>query len=144
MANIQEERHLELFDKMDFDAYSKKDWTLFKALHAPHPKVVMPDGSIVDDLTQHTDDMIYLASFMPDLEVTSHPIKVAMGDWTAVVGVTEGTFTETMMTENGPIGPTGKHMKIRMSTFARWENEQIVEEHLFWDSAEMMKQLGVQ
>ena len=38
----------------------------------------------------------------------------------------------------------GKHMKIRMSTFARWENEQIVEEHLFWDSAEMMKQLGVQ
>lgn len=24
MANIQEERHLELFDKMDFDAYSKK------------------------------------------------------------------------------------------------------------------------
>lgn len=139
----QQDINLELFDKMDFEAYSKKDWDLFKTLHGEHPKVVMPDGDIIEDLDHHTDDMIYLASFMPDLAVTDHPIKVAMDDWTAVVGITEGTFTEPMMTADGPVQPTGKHMKIRMSTFAKWEDGKIVEEHLFWDSADMMKQLGV-
>lgn len=143
MSRTQQEINLELFDKMDYLAYSKKDWELFKELHGEHPKVFMPDGSVVDDLDTHTDDMIYLATFMPDIKVVDHPIKLAMGDWTAVVGITTGTFTKPMQVEGGIIDPTYKSMKIRMSTFARWENGKIVEEHLFWDSSEMMKQLGV-
>ena len=29
-----------------------------------------------------------------------------------------------------------------MATIARWKNGCIAEEHLFWDNAEYMKQLG--
>jgi predicted ester cyclase len=41
------------------------------------------------------------------------------------------------------IEPTGKHFKITMVTIARWEDERIAEEHLFWDNAEMMRQMGL-
>jgi hypothetical protein len=30
-----------------------------------------------------------------------------------------------------------------MVTIARWEDKRIAEEHLFWDNAEMMRQMGL-
>jgi hypothetical protein len=41
------------------------------------------------------------------------------------------------------IAPTGKKVKIAMATIARWKNGCIAEEHLFWDNAEYLKQLGL-
>jgi AcrR family transcriptional regulator len=45
----------------------------------------MPDGSVVQGIQRHTADQHQLTSFLPDLKVVHHPIKVAQGDWTAVV-----------------------------------------------------------
>ncbi|WP_280248162.1 ester cyclase [Nocardia abscessus] len=135
---------IDLFDKMDFEAFSRHDWDLFRTLHSHHTHVVMPDGSTIDGIDAHTTDMQNMVSFMPDLRITAHPVKLAMGDWTAVIGEVTGTFTEPMNVPGGTdIAPTGKHIKFSMATFARWVDGQIAEEILFWDNADMMKQLGL-
>ncbi|MCS4275441.1 ketosteroid isomerase-like protein [Mycetocola sp. BIGb0189] len=149
LAELRAEKELaakntELFDRMDFDAYSTHDWSLFRDLHSAAPDVVMPDGTAVHDLDAHVGDMQLMVSFMPDARVLSHPIKVAQGDWTAVIGVTAGTFTAPMILPDGTrIEPTGKRLELQMATFARWENGRIAQEILFWDNTLFNTQLGL-
>lgn len=92
----------------------------------------------------HMEDMVDLFHSFPDMTIEEHPIKVAEGDWTAVVGIISGTFMQPMVLPDGTtIPPTGKKARMRMATFARWNNDQIAEEILFWDRAEWMRQLGL-
>jgi hypothetical protein len=71
-------------------------------------------------------------------------VKVANGEWTAVTGVMQGTFTKPMPTEDGKnIAPTGKEFKLPMSTFGHWKNGVMDEEYLFWDNQALMEQLGL-
>lgn len=138
------EANLARFDELDFEAFSKQDWNLFNEIHAPDVLVVFPDGRQTIGIEQHDKDIMAMFVYAPDTRVTSHPIKFGSGQWTAATGVLEGTFTEPMPLANGSsIEPTGKHFKITMVTIARWENERIAEEHLFWDNAEMMRQMGL-
>lgn len=61
-----------------------------------------------------------------------------------MIGVIEGTFTEPMPLPDGnTIPPTGKSFKLTMSTVGYWENGVMVEEYLFWDNLEFMKQIGL-
>lgn len=137
--------NLARFDEMDFEAFSTENWDLFRQLHTENPHVVMPDGSVVAHIDPHTDDMKAMFAYLPDLRVAEHPHKVAQGDWTAVVGRFTGTFTQPMVLPDGTqIPPTGNTVNLMMATFARWENNAIAEEILFWDSGEFMRQLGVQ
>ena len=129
---------------MDFDVFSKQDWPGFKQTHSASTRVVMPDGSVVTGIARHTQDMIAMFGYLPDLRVEEHSVKVAAGDWTAVVGRFTGTFSRPMpLPGGGSIPPTGKTVHMPMATFARWEDGQIAEEILFWDSGEFMKQLGL-
>jgi steroid delta-isomerase-like uncharacterized protein len=61
--------------------------------------------------------------------------------------VTEGTFTGTqtgtLRTPNGDIPPTGKAIKLRYVSVQRVEKGLIASEHLYFDQAEMMAQLGL-
>jgi predicted ester cyclase len=140
----QQARNLRLFDELDFDAFSKQDWSLFKNLHSDTVRVVMPDGSVVHDIDSHLADQHQMTSFLPDLKVFDHPIKVAQGDWTAVVGRATGTFSHPLVMPDGTeVEPTGQKLDITMATFARWENDEIVEEILFWDTAQFYSQLGI-
>jgi ketosteroid isomerase-like protein len=140
----QEARNLRLFDELDFDAFSKQDWTYFEKLHSDTVRVVMPDRSVVDGIQRHTADQHQMVSFLPDLKVVEHPIKVAQGDWTAVVGRATGTFSQPLVMPDGAqVEPTGQKLDITMATFARWENDEIVEEILFWDTAQFYGQLGI-
>lgn len=83
--------------------------------------------------------------YAPDTRILEHPIKIAQGEWTAVVGVMEGTFTEPMPIGDGKtIPPTGKAYKIQMATISHWTPAgNMDEEYLFWDNADFMKQLGL-
>ena len=40
------------------------------------------------------------------------------------------------------IEPTNKRFQIEFCTVARWKNEEIVEEKLFYDLVGLMKQIG--
>lgn len=141
----QVQANLKRFDRLDFDAYShRKDMKLFEEIHCSDVKVVFPDGRTTHGIEQHMKDIEGLFNGTPDSRVTAHPIAFGSGDWTAATGVLEATFSEPMQLPNGSsIPPTGKKVKLNMATIAKWKNGCIAEEHLFWDNAEYMKQLGL-
>jgi hypothetical protein len=69
---------------------------------------------------------------------------VAQGEWTSVIGVMEGTFTEPMPKGDGKtIPPTGKSFKLIMCTVGHWKNGVMDEEYLFWDNQSYKKQIGL-
>lgn len=138
--------NLKRFDQLDFDAYSRrKNMALFETLHCPDVKVVFPDGRVTHGIKDHVSDINnILFNGTPDSRITSHPISFGSGEWTAATGVLEATFSEPMKLPDGKsIPPTGNKVRISMATIAKWENGCIAEEHLFWDNAAYMKQLGL-
>lgn len=149
-TNTQEQQatvqaNLDRFDQLDFEAYSKQNWTLFNEIHAPDVKVVWPDGRQTIGIEQHDKDIMAMFVYAPDTKITVHPIKFGSGEWTAATGIMKGTFSQPMPLSNGSsIPPTGKEFNLTMATIARWnEDGRIDEEYLFWDNAEFMKQIGL-
>jgi hypothetical protein len=67
-------------------------------------------------------------------------VRLGEGEWTAVTGVIEGTFTKPMSSANGPIPPNGKSFKLPMATVGYWKNGTMDEEYLFY--ATYMSQLN--
>jgi ketosteroid isomerase-like protein len=138
------ETNLSRFDELDFEAFSKQDWELFNQIHSPDVLVVFPDGRETRGIEQHDKDIMAMFVYAPDTRVTSHPIKFGSGQWTTSTGILEGTFSEPMpLSDGSSIPPTGKSFKVTMATIARWDDGRIAEEHLFWDNAEIMKQMGL-
>jgi hypothetical protein len=135
---------LEKFDELDFEAFSKANWDLFHKTHTDDVVVVWPDGHETKGFDKHIEDMKYMFSYAPDTKITGHPVKVASGEWTAVVGEMTGTFSKPMVLPNGKtIQPTGKKFKLQMSTFAHWKGDKFDKEILFWDNQAFMKQIGL-
>lgn len=140
---IQE--RLRRFDSLDFQFYSNQQWDSLAVSHDENIKVYYPDGTTTTGLfPQHIDMLKPLFVFAPDTKITAHPIKFGTGDYTAVIGEMEGTFSRPMPIGNGKtIPPTGKKFKLRMATIGIWKGGKMVEEHLFWDNQAMMKQIGL-
>lgn len=139
------QERLRRFDSLDFQFYSNQKWDSFAISHDSNIKVIYPDGTTTTGLyPQHIDMLTPLFAFAPDTKITSHPVKFGSGDWTAVIGEMEGTFSKPMAMGNGKvIQPTGKKFKLSMSTIAHWKDGKMIEEYLHWDNYSMMKQIGV-
>lgn len=139
------EMNLDKFDKLDFVDFSGQKWENFKETHSQNVKVHWPDGHITEGLDKHIEDLKYMFTYAPDTKIKEHPIKVGQGDWTAVHGIMEGTFTKPMTTPDGKtIQPTGKKFRLPMATMAHWTKEGTFdEEYLFWDNQTYMNQLGL-
>jgi hypothetical protein len=140
-------KNLTNFDDLDFRVYTNQEW---QDLHKSHTKDVIvhwPDGHVTKGIEKHIKDLSYMFTFAPDNRVKEHPVRfgTADGQWTAVIGWLEGTFTKPMVLEDGTsIKPTGKAYRIPMATIGHWNDEGIMfEEYLFWDNAEFMKQIGL-
>jgi|GEM_PF-90554 len=142
-AKVKE--HLVKFDDLDFNRFSKQDWEGFKKTHTDNVKVHWPDGHTTEGLAKHIEDMKYMFTYAPDTRIKEHPIKFGQGEYTAVYGIMEGTFTKPMTTPDGKtIQPTGKSFRLPMATIAHWTSEgKFDEEYLFWDNQTYMKQLGL-
>ena len=60
--------------------------------------------------------------FAPDTRIKEHPIKIASGEWTAVQGVMEGTFSQPMPGGGGrgmaDVGQPGLHEADRPGALA--------------------------
>jgi SnoaL-like polyketide cyclase len=135
---------LEKFDELDYEAFSKQNWDLFHKTHTDDVVVVWPDGHETRGFDKHIEDMKYMFSYAPDTKITAHPVKVASGDWTAVIGEMSGTFSKPMVTADGKtIQPTGKKFKLQMATFAHWKGDKFDKEILIWDNQTFMKQIGL-
>lgn len=138
------DQNLATFDDLDFNVYSTQKWGDFTKSHHDDILVHWPDGHTTKGLARHIEDLKYQFTFAPDTRIVDHPAKVAQGEWTAVTGTMEGTFSKPMKTPDGKsIKPTGKKFKIPMATFGHWKNGKMDEEFLFWDNMAFMKQIGL-
>ena len=143
-TEVQEQEHLTTFDDLDFNVYSGQKWDEFHKSHAADIVVHYPDGHTTTGLEEHLAELKPQFVFAPDTRIKVHPIKIAQGNWTAVAGVMEGTFSQPMPTPDGKtIAPTNKVFKLDMVTIGRWEDGVMAEEWLFWDNQTFMKQIGL-
>ena len=140
-------KNLATFDDLDFRVYTGQQW---QDLHKSHSKDVVvhwPDGHIAKGIEKHIEDLNVMFAFAPDNRIKEHPIRFGSldGEWTAVTGWLEGTFTKSMAIGGGKsIPPTGKAYRIPMATIGHWGKDGIMfEEYLFWDNGEFMKQIGL-
>lgn len=138
------ETHLQTFDTLDFDVFTHQQWDRLHESHAEDIKVHWPDGHTTEGIEVHTNDLKAMFVYAPDTRIETHPVKVGQGEWTAVIGIMEGTFTEPMPLADGQsIPPTGKSFKITMATVGHWKDGVMDEEYLFWDNQAFMQQLGL-
>ncbi|HRH66208.1 MAG TPA: polyketide cyclase [Bacteroidia bacterium] len=122
------EQRLLSFDTLDYEFYSNQQWDKFNHSHADNIKVFYPDGHVTEGLyPDHIDMLTPMFAFAPDTKIKEHPVKFGSGDWTAVIGVMEGSFSKPMPIGNGKtIPPNGKKFKIEHDhhrTLERWEND---------------------
>ncbi len=139
------EQNLATFDDLDFNVFSNQKWDELKKSHSKNVKVHWPDGHITIGIDKHIEDLKYMFTYAPDTRIKEHPIKIGQGEWTAVYGIMEGTFTKPMTTPDGKvIQPTGKSFKLPMATMSHWTKDGTFdEEYLFWDNQTYMNQLGL-
>ena len=136
--------HLENFDDLDYNVFTRQKWAELHRSHAHNITVHWPDGHSTQGIEKHIEDLKAMFVWAPDTRIKEHPVKFGQGDWTAVIGIMEGTFTKPMpIGEGKTIPPTGKAYKIRMATIGHWKDGVMVEEYLFWDNQEFMKQIGL-
>lgn len=137
-------QHLATFDELDFDVFTNQKWDRLKESHSQDIVVHWPDGSKTVGIERHIEDLKSMFVYAPDTRIEEHPVKIASGEWTSVIGVMEGTFTEPMPLPDGTvIEPTGKSFKIQMTTVGHWKDGVMDEEYLFWDNLAFMKQIGL-
>ena len=136
--------HIATFDDLDYNVFSNQQWT---ELHKSHSKDVLvhwPDGHTTQGIERHIEDLKAMFVWAPDTRIKVHTVKFGQGEWTAVIGIMEGTFTKPMPAGDGKfIEPTGKAYKINMATISHWRGSVMNEEYLFWDNQEFMKEIGL-
>ncbi|MCW3466776.1 ester cyclase [Chitinophaga nivalis] len=140
-----EDKLLTRFDSLDYDIYSNQRWDQLKISHADDILVYYPDGHTTTGIDpQHINALKPQFVFAPDTRIKEHPVKIADREWTAVIGIMEGTFTRPMPVGEGKtIPPTGKAFKLMMCTVGHWKDGRMTEEYLFWDNQAFMQQIGL-
>jgi hypothetical protein len=116
----EEKANLKRFDKLDFEAWNNRNWTLFREIHAPDVLVVDFNGNTTRGIEQHVQWAMAAISSSPDSRILAHPIKIAAGNWTAATGILPGNVT--------------------MVTVAHWKDGRITEEYLFMQNPTVMNQ----
>jgi SnoaL-like polyketide cyclase len=145
-GNAELAKNLVKFDTLDYTIFTNQEWVRFHESHSKDIKVNWPDGHFTVGLDRHIEDLKALFVYAPDTRIKQHPISFGSsnGEWTAVTGVMEGTFTKPMPIGGGKfIQPTGKSFKLPMCTIGHWKDGVMFEESLFWDNQTYMNQLGL-
>jgi hypothetical protein len=138
-------QHLATFDDLDYRVFTGQQWADLHLSHARDIVVHWPDGHSTQGLEKHIEDLQAMFVYAPDTRIQEHPVKIGQGDWTAVIGYMEGTFTRPMPIGDGKsIPPTGKSFRLAMATIGQWSADGVmVAEYLFWDNQTFMKQIGL-
>lgn len=143
-ARTTAEKNLATFDELDFVVFSHREWSRLHESHHKDVKVNWPDGHSTLGIERHIKDLDAMFVYAPDTNIAVHPVKIGSDDWTAVIGIMTGTFSQPMPTGDGKfIPPTGKKFNITMCTVGHWKDGVMIEEWLFWDNMAYMKQIGV-
>jgi len=139
-------KNLATFDTLDYTVFSNQQWVRLHESHAKDVKVNWSDGHFTTGIEKHIEDLRAMFVYAPDTRIKEHPVRFGSGngEWTAVTGVFEGTFTKPMPIGNGKfLPPTGKAFKMPMCTIGHWKDGVMIEEYLFWDNQTYMNQIGL-
>lgn len=138
--------NLALMKKGD-DAFNQRDLAGMAAAHHPDMLAhIVGSAEPVRGQQAHAQAMQGMFAAFPDVHVDNdpYPVQFAHGDWTTVITQATGTFTGEMGLPDGTAIPgTGRSFELLFTTTARWENDLLVEEYVFWDSALMAQQIGL-
>jgi len=138
------EKHLKVFDILDFDVFSNQKWDRLGESHAADIIVTWPDGHETKGIERHIADLKEMFVYAPDITIKVHPVRFGSGSFTTATGVMTGTFSKPMPIGGGKfIEPTGKRFAITMATIGHWSKGTMDHEWLFWDSGDFMRQLGL-
>jgi len=110
--------NLKLMDQLYFEAWNKKDWEMFRRLHTKNVVVINIDGTKTIGIDEYLKNIKQGLDTFKSLIVKAHPIRIGSDNWTSAVGEIELTTQDN------------KKITSLMCTAARWENNQIAEEHL--------------
>lgn len=139
----QTARHLEIFDELDLIAFNNRDMERIGEIHADEVIVHNPDGTRTSPFEPHAEELQFLFDTF-DFVVTDHIVGFGYGEWTAGISISEGRWVKPITLPDGTVlEPTGKKVRLKIATIARWENGRIVEEYLFWDNADWNRQIGL-
>jgi hypothetical protein len=137
-------KHIATFDTLDYTVFTYQQWARLHESHSTDVTVHWPDGHETHGIAKHIEDLKAMFVYAPDTRIKVHTVKIGSGEWTSVIGVMEGTFSQPMSTGDGKsIPPTGKAFKITMCTVGHWKGGVMDEEYLFWDNQTFMKQIGL-
>lgn len=94
----------------------------------PHPQ----------DLAGFKSAVVSTRTAFPDLVTTLDEVVVE-GDRAAIRWHSTGTHENALL----GVPPTGRRVDVSGATFARFEGERIVEEHVTWDPRALLAALGI-
>jgi hypothetical protein len=135
---------LATFDTLDYDVFSNQKWDRLSESHAADIVVSWPDGHDTNGIEKHIEDLKAMFVYAPNTSIKDHPIRICSGDYTAVMGVMTGTFSQPMPTPDGKtIAPTGKSFRLPMTTIGLWKGSTMTHEWLFWDNQAYLRQIGL-
>lgn len=139
----QTARHLKIFDELDLVAFNQRDMKRIGEIHADNVIVHNPDGTKTTPFPPHAKELKFLFDTF-DFVVTDHIVGFGFGQWTAGISISEGRWVKPLRLPDGTVRqPTGKKVRLKIATIARWKNERIAEEYLFWDNADWNRQIGL-
>ncbi len=140
----QTAHHLGTFDELDLVAFNDRDMKRIGEIHADDVIVHNPDGTQTSPFPPHEEELQYLFDTF-DFVVVDHIVGFGYGEWTAGISISEGKWVKPITTADGrELAPTGKSVRLKIATIARWENGRIAEEYLFWDNADWNRQIGLE
>jgi hypothetical protein len=137
------ETHLAIFDELDLVAFNNRDMKRIKQIHADNVKVYNPDGTVTEPMSPHADELQFLFDTF-DFKVAEHIVGFGFGEWTAGISISQGKWVKPLTLPDGTVlPPSGKSVSLKIATIARWEDNRIAEEYLFWDNADWNRQIGL-
>ncbi|MGJ8527916.1 ester cyclase [Maritalea sp.] len=143
-SGTEAQSHIDKFDVLDFEVFSGQQWERLHESHDENIIVTWPDGHSTTGIEVHISDLKNMFVFAPDISIKTHPVKIGSGDWTTVIGVMSGTFSEPMPIGEGQfIEPTGRTFELKMATVGFWQDGLMIHEWLFWDNDTFYRQLGL-
>ena len=136
--------HIAALDELDFDIFSHQKWDQLGRTHAKDVLVHWPDGHLTKGVEKYVEGLKAMFVYAPNTRIELHPVRIGQGEWTSVVGIMEGRFTQPIPTGNGQaIPPTRQPFKLTICRVGHWKDGAIDEEYLFWDNQTFMRQLGL-
>ncbi len=134
--------HLRTFDELDLEAFNSRDLKRISEIHADNVIVHNADGTKTSPYEPHSKELQFLFDTF-DFKVSEHIVGFGFGEWTAGISISEGRWIKPLTLPDGTVRePTGKPVRIKIATIARWEEGRIAEEYLFWDNADWNRQIG--